>query len=100
MGIIFTCTVCETRSAKQFTERAYTHGVVLVRCSGCQNLHLIADRLGYFDDGDFDLETIAKKMGHDVRRVTDVAEVDLETLIGKDRMKELLENAEQVHSEK
>ena len=22
---------------------------VLVRCSGCQNLHLIADRLGYFE---------------------------------------------------
>ncbi|KAL7569019.1 hypothetical protein ACA910_021303 [Epithemia clementina (nom. ined.)] len=60
LAIIFTCTVCNTRSAKQFTENAYRRGVVLVRCPGCRNLHLIADRLGWFDDMEgktFDIET-------------------------------------------
>jgi protein import protein ZIM17 len=35
---------------------AYTNGFVLVRSPGCENLHLIADRLGYFQEEDWDLE--------------------------------------------
>ncbi len=50
LAIIYTCSICNTRSAKKFTERAYNHGVVLVRCPKCENFHLIADRLGYFTD--------------------------------------------------
>ena len=33
--------------------------MVLVRCPGCQGLHLIADRLGYFADGGTDIEQLA-----------------------------------------
>jgi mitochondrial protein import protein ZIM17 len=95
LAIVFTCDVCQTRSAKQFTERSYLHGVVIVRCPGCQNLHLIADRLGYFDDGDgsdWDLEKIAKLRGESIRTITDgdvFEALDLEDLVGRDKMLEL-----------
>jgi hypothetical protein len=48
--LIYTCAVCDTRTAQKFTEQAYRHGVVLCRCPGCKRWHLIADRLGYFED--------------------------------------------------
>ena len=100
LAIVFTCTVCETRSAKQFTEQAYTHGVVIVTCPGCSNRHLIADRLGYFDDEDWDLDRIAALRGDDVRvvtnddvvEITNVAETNLlKDLLGKDKWSELQE---------
>jgi protein import protein ZIM17 len=69
LAIIFTCNVCDTRSAKRFTERAYNHGVVLIRCPKCDSLHLIADRLGYFSDKDdgkgWDIETFMKSIGQE-----------------------------------
>ena len=49
--IVFTCTKCGTRSMKKISGNSYENGVVIVRCPGCQSLHLIADRLGYFESG-------------------------------------------------
>jgi protein import protein ZIM17 len=97
LAIVFTCTVCDTRSAKQFTEQAYQNGVVLVRCPGCENLHLIADRLGYFQQEDWDLESLVQQKGAKVRTVTDndVWELTLEDLVGTEKMNRVLESVQE-----
>ncbi|POM78305.1 Hypothetical protein PHPALM_4180, partial [Phytophthora palmivora] len=68
--MVYTCNVCETRSAKTISKHAYYKGVVLVRCPGCENLHLVADRLGWFEDDGTDVETLLKQKGEKVRFVT------------------------------
>jgi hypothetical protein len=90
---------------KQFTERAYMHGVVIVRCPKCQKQHLIADRLGYFADDDdktFDLNTIAKRTGQPYKHITNqnadgttTTTISFEDIVGADKMKEILQVADQ-----
>eukprot|EP00291_Cryptomonas_curvata_P020474 CAMPEP_0172156350 /NCGR_PEP_ID=MMETSP1050-20130122/3148_1 /TAXON_ID=233186 /ORGANISM="Cryptomonas curvata, Strain CCAP979/52" /LENGTH=272 /DNA_ID=CAMNT_0012825381 /DNA_START=158 /DNA_END=972 /DNA_ORIENTATION=- len=46
----FTCSKCETRQRKRFTRHAYEKGIVIVRCEGCEALHLIADNIGWYKD--------------------------------------------------
>mmetsp|Transcript_36496 Transcript_36496/g.53504 ORF Transcript_36496/g.53504 Transcript_36496/m.53504 type:complete len:259 (+) Transcript_36496:75-851(+) len=85
LAIIYTCTVCDTRSAKKFSEQAYNHGVVLVRCPKCENLHLIADHLGFFEDGgSWDIESFMKEKGESVRAVTNenVLELTMADIMG------------------
>jgi protein import protein ZIM17 len=89
LAIIYTCKVCNTRSAKQFTEQAYKHGVVLVKCPGCQNHHLIADRLGWFEDRGvdgkgWDVEKLLTEVGENVKAVSgnDVLELTLDDIAG------------------
>ena len=50
MIAMFTCKVCETRTARTISKNSYTRGTVLVRCPGCRNTHLLADHLGFLDD--------------------------------------------------
>lgn len=95
LAIVFTCTVCNTRSAKQFTEQAYRNGVVLVRCPGCHNLHLIADRLGVFEDqGEdgqgWDIEKAMANIGENVKAVNNdnVLELTVEDVVGADVMEQ------------
>ena len=95
LAIVFTCTVCNTRSAKQFTEQAYNHGVVIVQCPGCNNRHLIADNLGFFEDedGGWNIEKAMEKLGENVVAVNDdnVMELTIDDIYGK----EAVENAMQ-----
>ncbi|KAL3695696.1 hypothetical protein R1sor_009772 [Riccia sorocarpa] len=66
LAMLFTCTVCETRSAKTMSRASYETGVVIVRCPGCKNLHLIADRYGWFGEKGGVEDFLAEK-GIDVR---------------------------------
>ncbi len=54
--IMFTCNVCQHRQGRTFSKDAYEVGVVLIRCEGCENLHLIADNLGWFRDEQVNIE--------------------------------------------
>ena len=77
---MFTCGRCNTKSLRSFTKNAYHKGVVLVRCDGCDNVHLVADNLGWFDDEPNNIETMGE-----VKKVHDpVAIVKfLQTALGK-----------------
>jgi hypothetical protein len=70
ISMTFTCDVCETRSTKIFHRHSYENGTVIVRCPGCDNLHLVADNLGWFLDGPegYNIETILAAKGQSVRR--------------------------------
>ena len=48
LAAVFTCNVCDLRSAKGFSRVAFEKGVVIVTCSGCDSMHVLADRLGWF----------------------------------------------------
>ncbi|KAJ3135524.1 hypothetical protein HDU90_003927 [Geranomyces variabilis] len=49
MVIGFTCRSCDHRQHKYMSKKAYTTGVVIIKCDGCAVQHLIADHLGWFD---------------------------------------------------
>ncbi|KAL2642303.1 hypothetical protein R1flu_009890 [Riccia fluitans] len=85
LAMLFTCTVCETRSAKTMSRASYETGVVIVRCPGCKNLHLIADRYGWFGEKGGVEDFLAEK-GIDVRTGSDASyEFTMDDLAGWSR---------------
>lgn len=68
----FTCKICNERTHRTISRQAYSKGVVLVQCPGCQNRHLIADNLGWFEpkgreDSTINIEEMLKRRGEQVR---------------------------------
>jgi protein import protein ZIM17 len=96
LAIVYTCTVCNTRAAKQFTEQAYRHGVVIVTCPGCNNRHLIADNLEFFGEEDegWNIEKAMIKLGENVKMVNDdnVLELSIDDVYGADAVEKATQN--------
>ncbi|KAL6497698.1 hypothetical protein OROHE_027023 [Orobanche hederae] len=86
LAMIFTCRVCDTRSVKTVCRESYDKGVVVARCDGCNNLHLIADRLGWFGEPG-SVEEFLSARGEEVKKGSvDSLNLTLEDLAGKEKV--------------
>lgn len=84
-ALVFTCKVCETRSVKLICKESYEKGVVVVRCGGCNNNHLIADRLGWFGEPG-SIEDLLAAQGEEVRKGSiDSLNFTADDLVGKQK---------------
>ncbi|OMJ13710.1 DNL-type zinc finger protein [Smittium culicis] len=88
----FTCKVCKCRQYKTVSKRAYNHGVVLIKCDGCQNRHLFADNLGWFRDSKLTIEDLMKEQGEVVKKSADEGLFDYFGVDSNDELYEALKD--------
>lgn len=87
LAMVFTCKVCETRNMKTASRESYEKGVVVARCGGCNNLHLIADRLGWFGEPG-SIEDFLAARGEEVKKGSpETLNLTLEDLAGRMNLK-------------
>ena len=70
--IRFVCKVCDNRIERLFSKFAYEKGIVLIKCDKCKNIHLIADNIGWINDG------------NDKKNIEDILKEKKEKFIKKD----------------
>lgn len=83
--LMFTCKVCDTRSAKKITKHSYHSGVVVVRCACCRNLHLIVDNIGIFEEPGWNINAFLEHHeGQGVKYINDenIIELSAEDIAG------------------
>eukprot|EP01017_Pseudomicrothorax_dubius_P008015 TRINITY_DN1259_c0_g1_i19.p1 TRINITY_DN1259_c0_g1~~TRINITY_DN1259_c0_g1_i19.p1 ORF type:complete len:199 (+),score=40.25 TRINITY_DN1259_c0_g1_i19:19-615(+) len=74
--LMLTCGVCNTKMVRTFSKQAYHTGVVLLRCEGCEKVHLIADNLGWFEDNPVNVEDLLKRKGEKVIKIKDHPDIN------------------------
>jgi len=86
MRLMFTCKKCQTRNSKLISKLAYNKGVIIVRCSGCKNNHLIADNLGWFSEinNKINIEKLLALKGETVRKVLNDRDGYIEAMLNEE----------------
>jgi protein import protein ZIM17 len=101
MMIVFTCSICEHKSARTFSKDAYNKGVVMIRCQSCENFHLIADNLKWFKDEKTNIEDIMRDKGSEVHKFFNQQAVEFikkEDLTAEEKI-EMLKSTEDMDAE-
>jgi len=51
-------------------KKSYNEGVVIIKCDGCQNNHLIADNLGWFrEDSSVNIEDLMREKKDELKKL-------------------------------
>ena len=110
LKVMFTCKKCNYRNGKIISKLAYEKGVVIIRCDGCKNNHLIADNLGWFEElkNKRNIEKILAAKGETVRKIQNDVDGYLEAVAkeeydliqhNKEREQRLIEEQNETHDQ-